>query len=40
MNANASAVCKICGARVLVIMAALHIEDHAQAGQLPKGGPR
>ncbi len=30
-----TAVCRICGERVTLIEAPLHIEDHRQAGELP-----
>ena len=29
-----SAVCRLCGERVLEVLAPLHVEDHKQAGEL------
>lgn len=30
-----SGVCRVCGERVTVLMAPLHIEDHKQRGEFP-----
>lgn len=34
---HASGVCRVCGVRVSMLEAPLHIEDHKQAGEFPPG---
>lgn len=35
MDMTASAECRVCGQRVTLLEAPLHVEDHVQCGEFP-----